>query len=72
MGTANPATLRALAATRAAQGQQDVLNVIAADARRAADNAQTLVEQLGGEPVAPETVDEPETTSTGDDTEATP
>lgn len=52
MGTSNSATLRALAAARSAQDTSEVLDTILTESRRAADNAQVLVDQLGG-PVTP-------------------
>lgn len=48
MGTSNSATLRALAAARSAQDTSEVLDTILTESRRAADNAQVLVDQLGG------------------------
>lgn len=54
MGTSNPATLRALAVAREAAAQTDLLADIRAEAQRAADNSQFLVDQLGGPVVTPE------------------
>ena len=62
MGTANPATLRALATVRAATTQADALATILTESRRAADNTQYLRDALMGEPTPPEetAADEPE------------
>lgn len=57
MGTSNPATLRALAASRDAQEITALLGDILTESRRAADNAQVLVDQLGG-PVVPAAPDQ--------------
>lgn len=76
MGTSNPATLRALAAARAAltatADSTDTLADVLTESRRAANNSQLIVDELMGPATpAPDTDPDPEPASPDTDPEPT-